>query len=314
MRRPLALVVLLAAGLSPEASGLAARAEDATATLLVDGRERTYHLHRPDTAGTKPLPLVFVLHGGGGTAANMDRLTQGGWKALADREGVLLVYPEGVERRWNDGRRGTGWRAHEEEIDDIGFLAALLAHLTERYPVDPKRVFATGISNGGMMSLRLACELSEKFAAVAAVTAALPADLAERCRPAAPISVLVMNGTDDPLVPYAGGEVGFGARRLGKVWSTTDTLRFWAKHDQCPESRAVERLPDRDPKDQTRVRRETFSPCRAGTEVVLVAVEGGGHTWPGGRQYLPELLIGKTSRDLDATQAIWEFFSRHRKQ
>jgi polyhydroxybutyrate depolymerase len=258
------------------------------------------------------MPLVFLLHGGGGTGEGMGKLTVGGFNRLADREGFIIVYPDGIEKHWNDGRGLQAYRAHLENIDDVGFISALIEHLIRTLNVDPNRIYAAGISNGGQFSQRLACELSGRIAAIGVVAIQLPEHLPSSCAPKRPVSVLMMPGTEDPLVPWEGGEIGFRrGRKFGRVLSVPESMRFWAKHNQCPISPLITYEPDRDPKDGTRVRRETYGPCGHETEVLLYAIEGGGHTWPGGDQYLPAGIIGRTSRDIDANEVIWGFFKRH---
>jgi polyhydroxybutyrate depolymerase len=158
------------------------------------------------------------------------------------------------------------------------------------------------------MSFRLACDAADLFAAVAPVTATMPADLGPRCQPSAPVAVLGINGTADPLVPYAGGHVRtlFGLR--GEIWSTDRTIAFWAKRNACAGPPDVRALADRDSDDGSRVVDITYARC-AGARVRLLRVEGGGHTWPGGTQYLPTAWIGPTNRDIDASEAIWRFFA-----
>jgi polyhydroxybutyrate depolymerase len=258
------------------------------------------------------MPLVFLLHGGGGTGEGMGELTMGGFNRLADRESFIVVYPNGIEKHWNDGRGLQAYRAHRENIDDVGFISALIEHLIRTLNVDPNRIYAVGISNGGQFSQRLACELSDRIAAIGVVAIQLPEHLPSSCAPKRPVSVLMMPGTEDPLVPWEGGEIGFRrGRKFGKVLSVPESMRFWAKQNQCPESPLITHESDRDPKDGTRVRREAYVPCGEGAEVVLYAIEGGGHTWPGGDQYLPAGIIGRTSRDIDANEVIWDFFKRH---
>jgi polyhydroxybutyrate depolymerase len=125
------------------------------------------------------------------------------------------------------------------------------------------------------------------------------------------VSVLIINGTDDPLVPWAGGDVHLGPLELGQVLSVADTVKFWVSNNKCASLPLVTQLPDKDPSDGTTVRKETYGGCEDGAEVVLYAVEGGGHTWPGGLQYSPESIIGRTSRDFDASEVIWQFFKEH---
>lgn len=281
--------------------------------IQAGGLNRTYRIHLPSGHDrTKIAPLVLLFHGGGGTGQGMEKLTLGGFNRLADREGFIIVYPDGIEKHWNDGRGLQAYRAHRENIDDVGFISALIEHLIRTLNVDSNRIYAAGISNGGQFSQRLACELSDRIAAIGVVATQLPEHLPSSCAPKRTISVLMMPGTEDPLVPWEGGEIGFRrGRKFGRILSVPESIGFWVKQNQCPGSPGVTYEPDRDPKDGTRVRREAYVPCGGETEVVLYAVEGGGHTWPGGNQYLPARIIGRTSRDIDANEVIWNFFKKH---
>lgn len=203
------------------------------------------------------------------------------------------------------------WRAQRENIDDVGFLSHLINQLVKDLQLDPTRVYVTGVSNGALMAHRLACERPEVFRAIAPVIGAMPANIAPRCTPSRPVPVLMINGTEDTLAPWEGGEIRFGRTKLGEKLSVPQTVSLWVKLNGCPPTPTVTYEPDRDPRDGTRVRKESYSPCREGTEILLYAIEGGGHTWPGGFQYLPERLVGKTSRDIDAGEIIWQFFRRH---
>jgi polyhydroxybutyrate depolymerase len=248
--------------------------------------------------------LVIALHGGGGTATQMMGFSR--FNAIAAREGFAVAYPDGTGRRWNDGRvfRGRG----ETDADDVGFVRAVVADIAAKGTMlDRRRIFAAGISNGGFMSLRLACEAADLVAAVAPVTATMPGDLGPRCRPTAPVAVLVINGTADPLVPYAGGHVRAMFGRRGAIWSTERTISFWAGHNRCATPPDVRALADRDSADGSRVIEVLYARC-AGARVRLLRIEGGGHTWPGGAQYLPMAWIGPTNRDIDASETIWRFF------
>ncbi|MCD4686001.1 MAG: dienelactone hydrolase family protein [Anaerolineae bacterium] len=277
-------------------------------TLEHDGLTREYRLYvSPDLDPAQPVPLVLVLHGGGGTADDMEKLTRSGFHALADRDGFIVAYPQGIDEHWNDGRPLED-RATQDDIDDVGFIAALIEHLAAEYPLDRTRVYATGISNGGFMSFRLACDLADQIAAVAPVTANLSTDLAARCAPSRPIPVLIVNGTEDPLVRWEGGAIKVLRKTRGDVLSVDETVRAWIALNDCNYTPEITHLPDIDPDDDTRVRRERYVPCAEGTVVELIVVEGGGHTWPGGYQYFPWWLIGHTSRDIDANEVIWAFF------
>ena len=288
--------------------------QDQDYTLQHEGRERSYVLHLPYRPGAavvdpaNPRPLLIVMHGGGGTAKGMIYLTKGRFRELADAHNFYVVYPQGYEKGWNDGRNDVRSTASKENIDDVGFLRQVIDRVAAEVPIDRTRVFATGMSNGGFMSMRLACQLSDRIRAVAAVTAQLSVDLLPQCRPTRPVGVLLINGTDDPLVPYAGGEVSLFRQKRGKIISTEDTFRFWARHNRCRGSVNVSQLPDLDPADETRIELHRYAGCAFGRDTRLLKVMGGGHTWPQGLPYFSERLIGKVSQDLDASQAIWRFF------
>ena len=283
---------------------------DYSSSIFSGGLQRTYSVHISSSYDkTQPTPLLIVLHGGGGTGQGMTKLTD--FNAIADRENFIVVYPDGFENHWNDGRGVQRYRAQLQNVDDVGFISSLIDHLSGELNIDAKMIYVTGISNGAMMSHRLGCELSQKIAAIAPVAGNMPIDMASICTPSRPVSVLIINGTEDPLVPWTGGDVHFGQIKLGQVLSVADTVKFWVMNDKCTSSPLVEQLPYKDPSDGTIVRKETYGGCEDGAEVVLYAVEGGGHTWPNGLQYLPESIIGRTSRDFDASEVIWQFFKEH---
>jgi polyhydroxybutyrate depolymerase len=192
-------------------------------------------------------------------------------------------------------------------VDDVAFLSQLIDLFVAQHRVDPSRVYLMGMSNGGFMTLTAACALSDKVAAAVSVTGVMSVALAASCRPARPISVALVLGEADPLVPYHGGEVGGGG---GAVRSGRESADFWAAADGCAPNPTSEPIPDADPGDGTQSVRLRWTSCRGGTEVELVTVTGGGHTWPGGAQYLPEGLIGRTARDFSANEAAWELFRR----
>ncbi|HVO79359.1 MAG TPA: PHB depolymerase family esterase [Terriglobales bacterium] len=294
-----ALVLLTVAGKHASGSARRRASADNRGTIVVSGTTRTYLLHVPASLNqAKPAPLVLVFHGGGGHARNMPRFTK--FDRLADEQGFIVAYPEGLNKHWSDSRGLS-------PADDVGFVRALIAELERSQNVDPKRVYATGISNGGFFSQRLACDLADKVAAAASVAATMPEPLVPMCKPARPVSVMFMQGTEDPLVHIDGGKV---ARTHGRSVSLAAAASFWRNRDHTSSTPVSADLPDT-AHDGTRVHRDVYGGGKDGTEVVVYTIEGGGHTWPGGMQYLPVFLVGKASKNLDATRTIWEFFARH---
>jgi polyhydroxybutyrate depolymerase len=288
---------------TPPASGY-------SGSLLAGGLQRTYLVHLPSGYDKNRLwPLVIVLHGGGGQGKNVDALT--GFNSESDREGFIAVYPDAVGRNWNDGRGDPNIKSQATDIDDVSFISALINRLEGDLSINNKMIFVTGISNGAMMSHRLGCELSAKIAAIAPVAGNIPEKMKPAWSPSHPLSVLIINGTDDPLVPWNGGDVTFLTLKRGRVISVGDTVKFWLANNGCAAVPETYQLPDTDTTDGTTTTVESYKSCRGKAEVVLYTVKGGGHIWPGGLQYMNESLIGKTSRDFNATATIWQFFKQH---
>jgi polyhydroxybutyrate depolymerase len=276
-------------------SGPAAKAR----TLRVGSVERSYMLYVPTGyQASHPAPLVLVFHGAGGYPRQMARATN--FTLLAEHEGFVVVYPAGIDRRWNDGRRLF-------TSDDIGFVRALLDTLGHELSIDPRRIYATGISNGAMFSYRLACDLPGVLAAIAPVAGAMPAAITGECAQSVPVALAAFQGTEDRLVPYSGGNV---ATHRGEVLSATASVERWAAAAGCTGPPTITNEPDR-VADGTRVKLSTWTGCQAGRDVRLYTIEGGGHTWPGGPGWAG--LLGRTTRDLDATSTIWAFFASHPK-
>ena len=283
-------------------------------TILSDDLERTYRIHIPPVVDSSP-SLVFVLHGGGGTGEGMERtLTFGGFNSLANQYHFIVVYPDGLEKNWNDGRTNVTDPAHQQNIDDVGFFRTLIDNLTNEFNIDPHRIYVTGISNGAMMAYRLAFEIPEKIAAIAPVAGAIPTDLLEYNITDIPVSVCIMSGTHDPLVPWEGGLVGTPRNPRGTVISVPESTLFWCNHNNCSFEPDSTVLPDNDSTDHTWVQRDIYPQGRNNTEVLLYTIYNGGHTWPDGYQYLPKALVGRTTHDMNANNVIWEFFSTHPKE
>ena len=288
-------------------------------TLDWNGLERIYGVYVPAVA-LDPAPLVFLLHGGGGSAAKTwDQEHGRSWKSLADEYGFVLVLPEGLSdsgdsdaHRWNDCRTGLDSAVIATTEDDVGFIVQLIAEVSETTAIDPDRVYTTGASNGGMMTYRLAIEAGDYFAAAAAIIANLP-DPSECAAPASPIPMLIMNGTDDPVIPYAGGCVANTQCQRGRVMSTVDTVAFWVDTNQAATEPTIEKLRNRSWFDGSTVTVYSFDGGIEGDDVVYYHIKGGGHNVPGFETIsrIIRAVAGSKNRDIDGPTEIWSFFQRH---
>ncbi|NOY99862.1 MAG: hypothetical protein GXP40_11805 [Chloroflexi bacterium] len=296
----LLLVLACGRGATPAAPDL--QPGDSTRTLTVDGRERSYVLHVPPGYDPgQPVPVVLVFHGGGGNAESAIRMT--GFNAQADESGFLAVYPNGSGKleehllTWNGGRC-CGY-AQENNVDDVAFVRALLDDLRTVADIDPKRIYATGMSNGGIMSYRLACELADQIAAIGPVAGTQNLDI---CQPSAPVAVIHFHGTDDQHLPYEGG---VGAKSLTGVdyVSVQESLRFWVAQNGCDETASKEAFDD--------ITHTVYGFCDQNTMVELYTISGGGHAWPGGQPGRKTADV--PTQSISATQLIWEFFAAHPK-
>jgi len=279
-----------------------------------EGRERTWLVYEPSRI-REPTPVVFLLPGSGQDAQALRLFTGYRFDELAERDGVLIVYAEAWAEggsagpEWNECRKNTPLPAHTENVDDVGFIRWLLEEVANRYEIDRTRVYAAGISDGGQMSYRLATEHPELFAAVAAVVAQQAAPENSNCRdPRGPVSVLVMNGSADPVIPYEGGIASFyGLGAAGQVQSMAGTIAHWKRVNGISGPGRAEDLPDLRPDDDSTVRREQFASA-SGERVVAYHIIGGGHTVPGGHVGLPDFVLGPINQDIRGADEIWKFF------
>lgn len=269
------------------------------------GLTRKYLLHIPAHRDPgKPLPLVIALHGGGGHAAFMADDARYGWVGKADREGFAVVFPNGYSRlpggrfaTWNAGQ--CCGDARDRNIDDVGFVRALVADVRRKQAIDPTRIFATGMSNGGMLSHRLACDAADLVRAVASVAGT---DATTACKPSRPVSVLHIHARDDTHVLFSGGAGKDAFRDPAKVFdfvSVPDTMSRWAERNHCqPAPRRVLETPG--------AYCEAYAGCADGTRLQLCVTEEGGHAWPGAER----VRRGKApaSQAIDASDVIWAFF------
>lgn len=312
-----ALALLMAAGCRGNENGpirelLTGGRDGAAATDLQrvsfshQGSTRSYFVHVPSGLPSGNRPAVLAFHGGQGDGTGAERVSN--FVALANRQGFVAIFPNSAGSEWNDGRSTT-----RGGNDDVGYVRALLAEAEARHGIDRRRVFAAGISSGGMMTQRLACEAADAIRGFAVVAANMPVDLAATCSPARGVPITFFNGTDDRLMPWQGGEIA-SSRLLnigagGRVMSGLDTMRFWAEANRCGASSGREALPDRR-NDGTRVFRETFDNCRDGATVRFFTIEGGGHTWPGSG-VSGSRLSGTLSQEIDASEDMLGFFRRY---
>ncbi|MDF1735943.1 MAG: PHB depolymerase family esterase [Minwuia sp.] len=275
-----------------------------------DGRTRSFIVDVPQGLQASA-PTVFVLHGGGGTAERIRRTTA--LHQVGARQGFVTVYPQGAANQWNDARNSPVVVAKQGGggADDVGFLRALVAHLVSTGVTDPGRVHVVGLSNGGMMAFRLACEAADVFAAFVPVIASLPEPAEHDCRPARAVPMMVMNGTVDRLVPWDGGPVAamFPGDR-GRTLSTARTMAVFSALNGC-SSEILDSVggPGRDPVVTLNVHRHLG--CRDDVDLRLYAFVGMGHRWPGGGP-LPaayEDLLGPAPRAFPVGAEIWSFLA-----
>ncbi|MEM1324091.1 MAG: T9SS type A sorting domain-containing protein [Bacteroidota bacterium] len=280
-------------------------------TITHDGLQRRYLAFIP--SGYNPAQaheLVFVLHGGGGNAQRMFMMTR--FDQVADTANFILVFPQGVfsgldgsgnpEYHWADGRQTTV--PDTMGVDDVGFISALIDTFSANYNIDADRIYAAGVSNGGYMSQRLACGLSDRLAAVATVAATFPDSVVQECNNATPLSILIMNGTADALVPTYTGGMASGTG--GWVLSTQQMIAIWLSNNSCTNAFSAFNFPNISTSDNSWVRKFTYSTCSTVTELQHYKIFGGGHAWPG--QLFTGPNTGNVNEDISANEEIWNFF------
>ena len=277
--------------------------------LTVGNMQRSFLVYVPQSYNASvKCPVIFLFHGGGGTPRSILNISyRGDFRDISERENILLVAPEGYEKSWNDGR---GTKADLANVDDVAFVRELLGYLSTHYAADPSRFYAAGISNGGFMVSLLGCEARNQFAAIAVVAATMGTGTFSDCKPGFALPVMYIHGTDDPLVPIDGGDKTIGAD--GPFVSHRQVIGKWVAIDGCNPRPVVTEMPNT-AYDGTTITREVFKGVRNGSEVVSYVIQNGGHTWPGGKQYLPRAIIGRVSRDMNGCEVMWEFFRRYKR-
>jgi polyhydroxybutyrate depolymerase len=269
---------------------------DTTRSLVYAGIERTYILHiPPGTDPTRQMPLVLAFHGIGLDAGEMARIS--GLSEQAESSGFIVVYPNGTgeKKSWNGGH--CCGEAAKNNVDDVGFVRALISELASLTRIDPDRVYATGFSNGAILVYRLACELPDQIAAIGPVGATQILDDQEACQPARSVPVIHFHGTADRLNPYDGGTTTADF----KFVAVKDAIDFWAEKNACP---------DKPQSTQSgTIQHEVVAPCAQNSAVELYTIVGGEHAWPGGLAVSAQ--VGEPTMEISATPLMWEFFAAH---
>jgi polyhydroxybutyrate depolymerase len=296
--------------------------------IHINDLQRTFLVHLPKGYDSQQhYPVVILLHGLNQDGAEMARLTH--FNDFADRDSIIAVYPNALGGRWTLGggrepgpyrrgpyRRPGIWgpgypppprsepperREAAPRNQDMQFLHRMLDRLATNYPVDTRRIYAVGLGEGGFMAIRMGCNMADRIAAISMVGAAMPR--MQNCIPSRPLPALLMNGTDDPVVPYDGGRYKDGMMRL---LSAEDSAKEWARLNHCSEKPSESKLPAL-PGGGKDTKIYLFDACQENAQVALYSVKNGGHTWPGGEQYMTEKEVGKTSHALNANETIWSF-------
>lgn len=263
-----------------------------TDSIMHDSVYRNYIVHLPPSyTPTGSYPLVVNMHGYGSNATGEQFYAE--MNPVADTANFIVVYPNGVANSWNSGQL---W-SYVPGIDDVTFISALIDTMVADYSINSSMVYACGMSNGGYMSYRLACELEDKIAAIASVTGVMSDSVYNSCQTDRPVPILHMHGTADPTVAY-NGTTGNTAVETGIDW--------WVQNNNCPTPGDTTAIPDISTTDGSTVEKIYYGPCDDDTEVVLFKITGGEHTWPG-----VSFLIGVTNQDIEGSGEIWLFFRKH---
>ena len=278
-------------------------------TLSHEGLERRYLVHIPQNYDGEKTSLVLVLHGGASNAEEIKERSE--YDSISNRENFIVVYPEATGKTtfgklagaWNVGYRGGG-QGYENNIDDVGYIKKVIEDISKKTNIDEKKIYATGISMGGMMSYQLACKLSNTISAIAPIGASLTT---ESCNPSDTVSVLHFHGTKDKFIPYNGGDSDDSLPKflvIGRDYlSAEESVQTFKDLNNCEETAKIS-LQKND------VTCETYSSCDNNEEVTLCTIQEGGHTWPGSEPAL-EAILGKTTETISATERSWDFFERH---
>jgi len=264
-------------------------------TIQHDGLDRDFILNIPTSYdGSEAMPVIFNFHGFGSNSTQ--QMFYGDFRSIAESEGIILVHPQGTflggQAHWN-----VGGFTNASTIDDVGFTEAIIEYLLSNYNIDESRIYATGMSNGGYMSYLLACQLGNRFAAIASVTGSMTLETEQECNPLHPTPVLQIHGTADEVVPFNGASFSV---------SIDDVISYWVSYNNCSSPPQVIEIEDNNTNDGSTATHTIYELCDQNITTELIKVDGGGHTWPG-------TVFGGpgTNQDFNASQTIWEFFSKY---
>lgn len=271
-----------------------ATAQSESGTLTYDGLERTYEVFVPSTYDPEtPMPLLIALHPSGGDAEGMARIT--GFNDIAEREGFIVLYPEGPYGYWDYGWNLREWEGVENVLDDPGYVSAVIDLVAENYSIIPEEVYAAGYSNGARMAFRLGCELPDKITAIAAVSATISDDITGACPAESHVTVFYMHGTEDSVTPWAGKPLFLDGEFIANALSAFETLSFWATQNECTGDPILAQKEDADPDDGKSIQFAFYGACADQTSVAFYALTGGGHEYP-------------INDEMNTSEMIWEFF------
>lgn len=279
-------------------------------SLVHQTYQRNFIIHTPTGfTNSTPVPIVLMLHGGGGNMNSAQGFTN--LNSVSNDNGFLAVYPEGYGVvpsggfSWADGR---GTSADIAGIDDVGFIDKLLDYLIANYSINTNKIYICGFSNGGFMTQRLACQLNQRFAAMASLGSIMDTTLFANCNPLRAIPMMFVMGTDDPLVPYTGGVMNSNPN---PIVSMETLVNFWKMNNNCLTTSPPINLPDIDPTENSTVTVFNYTNCFCNSNISFYRINGGGHTWPGVEIPSYEVIAGQTNEDIQASVELWNFFNAH---
>ncbi|MBC7450918.1 MAG: hypothetical protein H7259_05470 [Cytophagales bacterium] len=266
-----------------------------TYSFTIEDTERSYIVHLPTSyLEGKKYPLVFNFHGMGSSAKKEELFTE--MDIVADKEQFIVVYPQAYHNTWNTG---LGFKSYRHGKNDIGFINQLLDTLIHRYRIDTQRIYSVGVSLGGFFNYRVGCELSHRIAAIASVSGLMTDSTMAFCYPSRDIPVLHFHGTHDRIMKYKGVKQCLGVE---------ETVNLWVLRNHCKTPGDTIHIPDICPEDKSTVDLIKYSHSADGAEVWYYKIYKGGHTWPGGGKQ--HKMMGRKNRDINASEAVWEFFKK----